>query len=215
MLCFRLLLTAILALLSTPALLLAAETPETQAAPEFAYFVQMGGLREGRTTTWISTRLDPGNAESVFQSGYNRIGVEANAGFFEWKYGLCGCVKLLAAPQSKEIVRGPALQAALAHGRRYEIGDVEIEVYAPGVDEFQFKIWRLDISGLTDTELMQLCAQQEDRDGDGFNDPPGKQIGSLRWEIDCPELGYLRDIEITADVLREMQFGLRGHSGGE
>lgn len=214
MTCFKLLLSAMLLLSLAPIGALADEVqPEAANPPDFVYTIQMGGLREGETTTWIQAQLDRSSAESVFQAGSNRIGVEDNAGFFEWRYGLCGFVRLKNQPDSSPIAHGPALDAALAHGKRYELGDVELAVYIPNADEFELKLWRLDAQGMSDAQLLELGQQQEDADADGFKDPPGELIGAIRWEIDCPDLGYIRDIEITPDVLREMQFGLPGHNG--
>ncbi len=215
MLRLRIMLLSILALLLAPAFVFAEDQLQAGATRSYAYFIQLGGLRDGQTTTWLATRLDPGNNESVFESGHNRIGVERNAGFFEWNYGLCGYVKLKNLPGTSDVPHGPALEAAIGHGKRYEIGDVEIGVYIPRADEFEVKLWRLDITDLSEAQIQQLCEAQEDRDGDGFKDPPGKQVGSLRWEIDCPDLGYLRDTEITAEVLRDMQFGLPNQNGGQ
>jgi hypothetical protein len=186
-----------------------------------SYTLQVATYQNGELHAWSEVGLGGLQGSQRIASGDFRISPDGGE-YFEWKYDSAVFVQTVdreGKPLSDFDLStfSPAELTALENAACFRLADVQLKIFAPGSSEIELKLWRSDSPPPLPNEdgtMPPPSGETLDADGDGEPDPPGLYLGSLRWRVDSPDLGYLRDIDVTPEALQEMQYGQPGHIGG-
>ncbi|MCC7478077.1 hypothetical protein IT575_06410 [bacterium] len=202
-----LLLAGVLALGRLPVPAGQARAEEAAAAPEFAYLVDLRLFKTGEFFLGGPLLIHPGQPWSSLGNFDRQI----TDGFFTMRYDLFAAMRVAGSGAEYPEWAGPADRTAIDSAQRFQLGELDIRVFAPAAERCRISAWRVALAGRSLEEIAALSSDPaigEDGDGDGRPDGPGQYLGTLDWDISTPELGYIRDREVTAEELREMQFGV-------
>jgi hypothetical protein len=186
------------------------------------YTLVVSTWTDGQLTSQSEVGLAGKSKSHRLASGHSRIS-PTDGSYFEWKYAACVFVQLLDStgkPLEEFDFAGftPAEKVAYDNASTFQLDAMLLRVFAPGSSEVGIKLWRSDLPlppmpPLANGSIAAPMGKG-DADGDGETDPPGLFLGSLRWRVDSPDLGYIRDIDVTPEKLMELQYGQPGHIGG-
>lgn len=176
-------------------------------APEYAYLVDLRLFKTGEYFLGGPLLVSPGQPWSSFGNFDRQIA----DGFFTMRFDLLAAMRVAGNGPEYPDWAGPADRRAMDSAQRFLLGELDVRVFAPAAERCRISAWRVAVAGRSAEEIEALSndpAIGEDTDRDGRPDGPGEYLGTLDWDMFTPELGYIRDREITAEELMQMQFGV-------